>query len=155
MSKLSINIWGPSCWTLLHISAANLENDRIVEYIKFLRGVSAILPCPECRAHLKKYIEQHPPETIKTPLEASQYAFDLHNHVNRLTGKPIVSNKILELHYGVRFSANTHPPQAKANPGYTHPPQAKANPGYTYPLAKAKPAGKNTTMKSMKYFRRP
>ena len=108
MAKNSKDIWGPACWILLHTSAANIEQERLQDYVKLLRVLEFTLPCPDCRQHLKEYFEKHSPDSISNPLEASKYVYELHNHVNRITRKPNIHPSIMQAYYGVNIGGN-HP----------------------------------------------
>lgn len=82
--------WGPALWKYLHISASYCEDADA--FCRLIKSVAQTMPCPECRKHLVQYLQRTPPEaTIRSDAPAtgaSNYIFDLHNHVNSLIGKP-------------------------------------------------------------------
>ena len=108
------NIWGPACWTTLHVSAAALDKERLPSFVKLISFLSDTLPCPECRSHVEAYFKKFPPESIETVYQASKYCFDLHNHVNSITRKPLLNVRVYERLYGVKLQS-LPPPGIKVN----------------------------------------
>ena len=104
MSNLPKHIWGPACWTLIHTSAATCESEDAPAFVAFLYSLTHVLPCPECREHLRTYFETHPPEgNIRDAVTASRYCFDLHNYVNHQTQKAQHDPSVLARLYDVRL----------------------------------------------------
>jgi hypothetical protein len=110
---VSKDLWGPALWRFYQITAA-VQTDRQA-FNDSLRLMCRLLPCPECRLHLKEYLEQNPPEEIIFDTEdASAYVLSLHNSVNERTRKPVFAVPEYEALYGpvnrrivpARFSGN-------------------------------------------------
>jgi hypothetical protein len=105
MSKLNKLTWGPACWTMMHVSAASCEPSEAKAFCAFLYSLTHVLPCPECREHLRTYMQTHPPDSfIVDAASASRFCYDLHNYVNGQSGKPLNPPQIMLEHYGVRLS---------------------------------------------------
>ena len=109
MTHVSKSVWGPACWSFMHAAAATLRPDAAPAFAAFLYSLARVLPCPECREHLRAYLSAHPPEAITDHITASAYCFALHNHVNRKTGKRLQDARLLLQLYGVRLPQLTRP----------------------------------------------
>lgn len=76
--------------------------------VAFMRNLVVMLPCMECRAHLKIHFEQHPPEAhiLRTSGTDAffRYTVDLHNIVNATTGKDPMSHEDARAYYDSLFS---------------------------------------------------
>ena len=104
MTNVSKAVWGPACWTFMHTAAAVIAADEAPAFSAFMYSLARVLPCPECREHLRAYLNAHPPERdISDNITASSYCFKLHNHVNRKTGKPTQEPRLMLRLYGVRL----------------------------------------------------
>jgi len=104
MSNLAKATWGPACWTVIHAAAASCEPEEATAFAAFLYSLTHVLPCPECRAHLRTYLERHPPDQLIRDAEsASRFCFDLHNFVNHETGKPVQGPRIVRTLYDVNL----------------------------------------------------
>ncbi len=94
--------WGPPLWSLLHslsvrvgtYSASNYANDEKFIWMQLFPLLPSIIPCADCRDHLKAWMLAHP-LTDWPLLEPSArrewlttYFYDLHEDVNRRLGKP-------------------------------------------------------------------
>ena len=85
--------WGPSTWVSLHTMSFSTTDDCFdaESAASHLRALVDVLPCLECRDHMRRYLNRKPPEAIDS-LEAYQrYLVRLHNAVNRRLGKAVVS----------------------------------------------------------------
>lgn len=92
MSAGSIDSWGPALWRFLHASSFAYPDEpdalRRAQMLEFLKSVGSVLPCKTCRNHYNEYINEHLTEEVvlsKAVLVA--WLVDLHNSVNRRTGK--------------------------------------------------------------------
>ena len=65
--------------------------------VKF--GSAEFYPCEECREHLKKYFEKHPPK-LEGREELVEYFCQLHNILNKILKKSIFDCKLMEQTYG-------------------------------------------------------
>ena len=111
---VSKDLWGPALWRFYQITAS-VQTDRVA-FNDSLRVMCSLLPCPECRLHLKDHVDKNPPEEIIFDTEdASAYIFSLHNAVNERLGKTIFPVSSYEVLYGplnrtiipVRFLGST------------------------------------------------
>ena len=104
MSPVSKTVWGPAAWTLMHSSAAACDAETAAGFSAFLYSLTHVLPCPECRAHLNEYLQEHPPDEIIVNAEtASRFCFDLHNYVNLQTGKRAQASYIIHKLYNIQL----------------------------------------------------
>jgi len=82
---------GRATWTLLHTMAAYYPDQPTPQQQQSMAGFVAALgdhyPCHECRAHLRKDLERHPPD-VSNAAAMSAWACGLHNRVNVYLGKP-------------------------------------------------------------------
>ena len=109
MSHLSKATWGPACWTIIHAAASSCDAEDTSGFSAFLQSLTLVLPCPDCREHLRTYLSNHPPDVITDAATASRFCFDMHNYVNRVTGKPTLHPRIMRDRYNVHLSAPTVP----------------------------------------------
>lgn len=76
--------WGHRLWRLLHHSVDRFSPDEIYTV---LQHCQLLLPCPQCRAHLRQTLQLFTPAKCK---KSAQYLSDVHNIVNKRIGKPVV-----------------------------------------------------------------
>lgn len=81
-------VWGPIKWRELHCRAlTNLPMEKEKQWFEqFLKG----LPCPKCRNHFGKFLEDKPPQFGRRE-DFFAWTIDAHNYVNQELGKPLVS----------------------------------------------------------------
>jgi hypothetical protein len=91
--KTSIFGWSPNCWKWLHSPSTVLTPELI-------KIVAQILPCNICRHHMMEYVVEHPPCN-----NLQEWVSDLHNDVNRRTGRGPI------LVYGNHLDTVVHDPQ--------------------------------------------
>jgi len=97
---MAINIWGPQLWTILHkfgasagTSIKNLSIDEFREITWLLNHLEMIVPCPECREHIKIYRQETGiPFTVAT---VAEWIWKFHNAVNKRLGKPVEGIEII------------------------------------------------------------
>lgn len=87
---MNVSIWGPSFWFSLHTVTFTypfypneIEKNKIQ---LFFESIQAILPCKICRDHYAENLKQFPIQT-NSRAELMQWLIQLHNSVNRNTGK--------------------------------------------------------------------
>lgn len=82
-------VWGPLKWKELHFRAiSRLPIDDEKEWFdSFVEGV----PCPECKEHFNKFIEDHPPNFTSRE-SMFEWTVEAHNYVNYMTGKQWMSS---------------------------------------------------------------
>jgi len=76
--------WGPTIWMLIHFFAANITKEKINTYIVFINSLTYILPCQECKTHLRKNIKIIPLviDNDTNNLSLFEWSCKLHNLVN-------------------------------------------------------------------------
>lgn len=90
------NVWGKCGWVLIHSIAINYPEkptpSEKENTITFFNLLGKMLPCYYCRKH---YVEnlQILPIQADSKLELVWWTIDLHNLVNKSTGKPILSRE--------------------------------------------------------------
>lgn len=94
---ISPNVWGPSTWAFIHLTAIaepdNFDRARLVFYKQLFLLLQELLPCERCRIHLKQHISKLKDiEKVRTKRELFDWTTDIHNKVNEITKKPILSN---------------------------------------------------------------
>ena len=102
-------VWGPSGWRFMHFVALGYpdnpsEQDKL-SYKQFYESLSEVLPCQSCADHYKENITRVPiDENLKDRDSLLKWTFDIHNEVNKLHGKKILSyEEALELYTKKQF----------------------------------------------------
>jgi FAD-linked sulfhydryl oxidase len=85
---------GRAGWTILHTTAAAFPNrptsEQQRDFKDFIRTWSKLYPCNVCAYHMRRDLENR--EIVATnKREASRFVCELHNSVNRILDKPVVS----------------------------------------------------------------
>ena len=82
--------WGPSAWLFLHsVSFQYPENPTDQDknnYKIFFESLQNILPCPNCREHYQKNIQENP-MNLESRESLIKWVIDLHNLVNQKNSK--------------------------------------------------------------------
>lgn len=92
--QLGPNIWGPHLWKSLHMISIGYPNEPTYEqkktYKAFYESIHLILPCPLCSDHYKEHLQKLPltDEVMRNKKNLAHWVIDLHNIVNKSTGKP-------------------------------------------------------------------
>ena len=91
------NDWGPTIWMMIHFFAYNLKNNNVYYYFKFIMSLTYLLPCEECKKHMRSNLRNIPLTIDKNSNSQSifDWSFRFHNSVNSQTGKQQVSDKKL------------------------------------------------------------
>ena len=85
-------LWGFFFWFLLHASAKSFQDVEILSSVEiqkihaFLTSLAQLLPCPDCRNHAMKYMQENNP-VFKSGQDYIDYLFHFHNAVNKRTEK--------------------------------------------------------------------
>jgi hypothetical protein len=92
-------IWGPRYWFVIHVATfrypenpSQNDKDNMRNFVYSL--ANGILPCPVCRYHFKKYLENPDnnfEEALKNNSNIVKFFWNLHNDVNKRTNKPELS----------------------------------------------------------------
>lgn len=88
------NDWGPSIWTMIHFFAANLKKDKISFFNEFIKSLMYLIPCEECRKHMRENIKKIP-LVISTKSDNKtifEWSCNFHNLVNSKLNKPVIQN---------------------------------------------------------------
>jgi hypothetical protein len=99
------SIWGPPLWKVLHIAAqATITKGRQSQWKLILNTLQTDLPCPDCTAHYISWYRTHPIGISLFPNRNNRqivvWLLDLHNDVNRRTGRPVWNAAQLDAAYG-------------------------------------------------------
>jgi len=82
---------GRATWAFLHSTAAYLPDEptpaQSSAAAALLDAVAELYPCGYCAAHLRSYMDQHPPDT-RSGTALSAWLCAKHNEVNARLGKP-------------------------------------------------------------------
>ena len=91
--------WGPHAWVLLHTITINYTNyptkqDKI-HYRNFFTSLQHCLPCDACANHYAQNLQRYPltDEVLSSRTNLVFWLIKIHNSVNIMNGKPIVSNQ--------------------------------------------------------------
>jgi hypothetical protein len=88
--------WGPHGWKSIHTILQGLENDETGRVPQdksrgaatFFNAMRFLLPCPACKKHYSGGLDKNPVEPVLDFSQtAVQWGYDLHNRVNKGTGK--------------------------------------------------------------------
>ena len=85
-------------WFCIHVAAKQCDTPEDAEqFINFMNMIAEKLPCMECRAHCKEYMEKHRLEYFKDVTDKYgnytgmfKWSWMFHNSVNIRLGKPIM-----------------------------------------------------------------
>ena len=93
--RLSKYDWGPPVWFIIHMSAMFAPEpcqQSFYDYKSLLGCLQYLLPCAKCRGHLSENLTKINIESCsKTRQGMFQLSWELHNIVNKDTGKKIMS----------------------------------------------------------------
>lgn len=99
-----VEFWGPNAWKFLHSIAFTYPERPSAEQRKaaaeFFRSLPHLLPCSTCGDHYGAYLRKHPVDT-SSRLGLARWLYDLHQDVNRRTGKPGLSWEEVVFEYTV------------------------------------------------------
>ena len=93
--NISPNLWGPHLWKFMHLFTLSYpneptEDEKDIAY-NFFTSIQTILPCEKCRYNFKNHLETLTEEVLDSNENLVKWLFDIHNEVNKATGKPIFS----------------------------------------------------------------
>lgn len=113
MGAGSIDSWGPALWRFLHASSFSYpetpDPKRQRQMFEFLKIVGTVLPCATCREHYEKYVATHLDErATQSKSSLVQWITNLHNSVNRRTGKREWSLREVQRVYEAESSAENN-----------------------------------------------
>ena len=90
------NIWGKCTWVLIHTIAINYplyptKEDKKRIY-NFFSTLGEVLPCKYCRQHYRENLKEIPIQA-NSKMDLVWWTIDLHNKVNMITNKPVLSRE--------------------------------------------------------------
>ena len=96
LATLDTSEWGPQLWKALHVAAYSSNvGSNLQWWGTLLNELQRGIPCPDCRAHYSAWYRSHPLNNrpasfipLRKIVSVAQWINDLHNDVNRRTGKP-------------------------------------------------------------------
>jgi hypothetical protein len=110
LSELTVDIWGPKYWKLLHVLASRVgTGDEIMDgdiangFTFMISGLPDALPCNECKSHARTYLFENrfkPQGLIGTALRnyIEKWLLDFHNSVRVRKGQPILIDNVEMYH---------------------------------------------------------
>lgn len=90
-------VWGPKTWFLLHsVTLEYPENPKDEDkqnFKDFIQSFQKIIPCLKCRENFKNHLTENPltSEILATRQKVVKWMIDVHNSVNKMTNKPILT----------------------------------------------------------------
>ena len=92
--NINPNLWGESFWNVIHYITMAYPDDPTEEdrqnISAFIKSLQHVLPCETCRNHFKANLITYP-LTNESRYNFITWAVNVHNEVNRRTGKPEMS----------------------------------------------------------------
>ena len=92
------NYWGPLLWETINViireypespSSENRQNYKL-----FFQSLGDVLPCPNCRQHYAGHLRKMSLDAaLETKSTLIDFIIDLHNEVNKATGKAIMNKE--------------------------------------------------------------
>ncbi len=89
---MSPKIYGPHLWHVIHVITLAYpdkpsKEDKLNNKI-FFESLKNVIPCSLCREHYKQNLKNYPlDEALTSRDKLTRWGFDLHNQVNKDTGK--------------------------------------------------------------------
>jgi len=91
-------------WKTLHAVSFTYPSDADREtqerYRTFFKSLGHVIPCPSCAKHFRDYEAAHPVTVDGNRESLARWVVDLHNDVNRRSGKPQYTFEEVEAVYG-------------------------------------------------------
>ncbi len=93
-------IWGPEAWFFLHTitleypnKPTNVDKNNMKNFFVSLEHV---LPCSKCKLNFGKHLIKHPlnNEVLSSKTKLVKWLIDIHNDVNKINGKQIMSYEV-------------------------------------------------------------
>jgi hypothetical protein len=93
--NISPNLWGPHLWKFMHLFTLSYPNEPTEEEkdsaYNFFTAIQTVLPCEKCRYNFKNHLETLTEEVLDSNENLVKWLFNIHNEVNKSTGKPVFS----------------------------------------------------------------
>ena len=109
-------VWGPNAWIFLHSITMNYPknptNEDKEKYRTFFYSLGDILPCPQCKEHYQRNLIDYPID-LRNKEGLVKWLIKIHNNVNEINGKPILSyddviDNYQELYYRSPYEKTLH-----------------------------------------------
>lgn len=108
MESLNIEKIGPGAWYLIHMFAANAKTEETIKAFHILiKIVSEKFFCLRCRDHFSSNLYKFPPPLVNKYNELFIWTVEMHNRVNAVNSKPLVSYRDA-LNYYIGPDATCH-----------------------------------------------
>lgn len=105
INNISPTVWGPHGWKFMHYITftypVNPTLDEKEYYRNFFEIVGKVLPCQTCRINYERHLQKHPltDYALSTKKNLIEWLVNIHNEVNILNGKPIMTpNQVMNLY---------------------------------------------------------
>jgi hypothetical protein len=89
--------WGQPTWMMLHTLSCKVKEESFPkirkQLLELIYTVCTNLPCPECAAHSKSYLDAINFNTIQRKEDLKRLLFEFHNAVNRRKGYALFDYK--------------------------------------------------------------
>lgn len=86
----NINDYGPKMWYLIHTFAGKYSFIHSQNYITFIKTLSNLMPCFNCRKHFKIILLNYPIEKYMSSRDKLlKWTYFVHNIVNKRLGKKL------------------------------------------------------------------
>ena len=93
-------VWSHSYWFMLHLGSISapemIPPSMRTKYWNYIEGIPVMIPCHDCAQHAQTWVDNHRVDRDQICSSRSnlvKFFVDLHNDVNRRTGKPIISEE--------------------------------------------------------------
>ena len=90
--NISPNLWGPHLWKFMHLFTLSYPNEPTEDEkdtaYNFFTAIQTVLPCEKCRYNFKNHLETLTEEVLDSNENLVKWLFNIHNEVNKSTGKP-------------------------------------------------------------------
>ena len=99
---LNKKIWGPKFWEVMHMVSFSYPHHPTLEEknaaYNFYTSIAYLLPCKLCGQHCKENILENPPN-VNSKYDLIKWCLDLHNMVNKQTGKSLLTYNEIKMNY--------------------------------------------------------
>jgi len=90
--------WGPLLWesinTIIREYPENPTAETQQNYKLFFQSLGDVIPCKDCRIHYRNHLQNLSiQDALKSRDDLINFIIDLHNEVNKATGKDILSRQ--------------------------------------------------------------
>jgi len=96
-------VWGPDAWYLIHHITRNLVDKKSFDQtavINFFSILWVFIPCAICRNHYMEHIKKDPfIHYINDGNDLDKWGFELHNNINKMLHKSIMSYETYQKQY--------------------------------------------------------